>query len=372
MQAYTSKYVFDGTNLHANMVVVTEHNRIKDLIPLSKLETQVDIINCGAGVITPAFIDLQVNGCGGVLFNQNISLNTLETIYKTWLNLGVGWFLPTLITCNFKQIIQALEVVKQWFEQYGATKGVIGIHIEGPFISKIKCGIHDVDYIIEPTMPLLEKIVSYGHFFPIKLTIAPEQFTPEQIEYLVANNIILAIGHTNATAEETTAAIKLGAKTATHLFNAMSGLTARNAGAICAILAENVYAGVIADMLHVDKNNIKLINKIKPQKIYLVSDAVTAVASSLTSFDLCGKTIFVQGDKYVDVNNVLAGANLTLNQAVKNCIESCEISISDTLAMVTSIPAQVLGLEHKMGYIKPGYPATLSYLDLTNYNCKTL
>jgi N-acetylglucosamine-6-phosphate deacetylase len=372
MQAYTSKYIFDGTTIHSEMALITEQNIIRDLVPVSQLKDKTNLINCGDGVITPGFIDLQVNGCGGVLFNQSTSIATLDTIYKTWLEHGVTGFLPTIITCDFKQIIEALEVVKQWFSLYGSNKGVLGIHIEGPFISKIKCGIHDVDYIIKPTQELLEKIVSYAHLFPIKLTIAPEEFTLEQIKYLIDHNIILSIGHSNATAQEANAAINLGVKTATHLFNAMSGLSARNSGVIGAILTSDIYAGIIVDMLHVDKNNINLLNKIKPKQMYLVSDAVTAVSSSLTSFDLCGKTIYVKGKQYVDANDILAGANLTLSQALENCVKLCGIDLVNALAMVTSIPAKVIGQEHKVGYIKPGYLAQLSYLNLNNYNCKTL
>src|SRR5579863_4098917 len=235
-KSYTAKYIFDGSNLLQDTVVLVKDGIISDILPLNKLADKNLVKDYGDCIITAGFIDLQLNGCGGVLFNDDISHNTLEVMYQTCLKYGTTSFLPTLITCDFKDVVKALETVKSWFALHRSKRGVIGLHLEGPFISTIKKGIHPEQFIIPPTDELLAQIVAYQKDFPIKMTIAPEVFTLEQIKFLIDNKIIVSLGHSNASCAEAEAAIKLGAKTSTHIFNAMSGLTARNPGLIAAIL----------------------------------------------------------------------------------------------------------------------------------------
>lgn len=371
-QAYTAKYIFDGTNLLQDTAVVVKDGTISDITPLNKLANKNLIKDYGDCIITSGFIDLQLNGCGGVLFNDDISSNTLETMYQTCLRYGTTSFLPTLITCDFKDVIKSLETLKIWFDLHGSKRGVIGLHLEGPFISTIKKGIHPEQFIITPTDELLIQIVAYQKFFPIKMTIAPEVFTLAQIQFLVDNNIIVSLGHSNASYSEAETAIKLGAKTSTHIFNAMSGLTARNPGLIAAILNSNIYTGVIADMLHVDKANIQLLNKIKSKRAYLVTDAVTSMGTDMVEFEFAGKTIYVKNGMCFDENNTIAGANLTMPQAVANCINACGIDITRALNMASSIPAQVMGYGDSLGKIHPGYIANLITFNPENNSCQLI
>ena len=368
MEAFTSRYIFDGNVLHEYSAVIVDKHLITDLVPLSDIPFDMKITNLGDGVIAPGFIDLQLNGCGGVLFNNDISQNTLEVMYQTWLKFGTTGFLPTLITSGeFGNIIAALEVVKDWFSKFGNCRGVLGIHLEGPFISKVRHGIHNEEFIIPPTIALLERIVCYRQFFPIKMTIAVENFTKEQIKFLIDNKIILSIGHSDANYTQAEEVIKLGASTATHVFNAMSGLSGRNPGVIGAILNNDVYAGVIADMFHVDRANIRLLDKFKRGWIYLVSDAVTPAGTHLDQFDLLGKTLYLKDGRCIDKDGVLGGAYLTMSGAVKNCVDQCGLGLATALAMASLIPAKVMELDNILGKIKNGYRADLIYLGLNDF-----
>ena len=370
MKAFAAKYIFNGKKLLEDHVVVIENGLVKDVTDKSSFLGIVKYI--GDGVITPGFIDLQLNGCGGVLFNEQISTDTLEIMRNTWLKFGTTAFLPTLITSDFKDVISALNVTKEWFDKFGNSNGVLGIHLEGPFISEIKSGIHPKNFIIKPTNELLEQIVSYRKYFLIKMTIAVEKFSLEQIEYLIDNGIILSIGHSNADYKTAETAIKVGVTTSTHMFNAMSGLTGRKPGVIGAILNTDIYVGVIVDMLHVDAANIRLLQKVKDGRAYLVTDAVTPAGTDITEFEFAGKLLYVKNGKCVDQDGVLGGACLTMNQGVQNCLEECGLTLEESLAMATTIPAQVVGMDKFIGKIKKGYRADLVYMDLESFECEVL
>lgn len=375
MQAFTSKYLFDGNVIFKDKTVVVEDGVIVAITtaPYELTSGKVEPAGhtyCGHGILTPGFIDLQLNGCGGVSFNADISESTLETMYQTCRKFGTTGFLPTLITCEFADVIKALNVIQKWFKKHSNNRGVLGIHLEGPFISRSKCGIHPTKYIIQPTHELLERIVSYSKFFPIKMTIAVEEFTPAQIKFLIDHGIVLAIGHSNASYAVAMESIKLGVKATTHTFNAMSGLTARAPGVIGAALYSDIYTGLIADLVHVDAANIKLLNKTKADKIYLVTDSVTPTGTDMVEFDFADKALYVKDGKCVDANGVLGGANLTMNQAIANCVKHCGIDLEHALKMASQIPARLMGIDKKIGRIEPEYRADLVYMDMKTFKCE--
>ncbi|MCC2625098.1 MAG: nagA [Burkholderiales bacterium] len=371
-KVYTAKYVFSGSDLLENAAVCIQNGIIQDVISLDKLANKNVIQDYGDCIITPGFIDLQLNGCGGVLFNDDINHNALEIMHQTSLKYGTTNFLPTLTTCEFKNVIKALETIKSWFEKYGANRGVLGLHLEGPFISVTKKGIHPERFIISPTDELLSQITAYQKYFPIKMTIAPEVFTDKQIKFLIDNNIIVSLGHSNASYMEARNAISLGAQTSTHIFNAMSGLTARSPGIIAAILNSNIYTGVITDLRHVDQANIQLLSKLKPEHTYLVTDAVTSMGTDMTEFKFAGNTIYVKNDMCVDENGTLAGANLTMPQAVGNCIDNCQLDIIQVLNMASQIPAKVMGYDNRLGKIKHGFVANLTTFNPKDHTCQII
>ena len=381
----TARYIFDGEIIYENMAIIIKQGIISRLIKkqdlANLLQNEVDAsviirdcaVDYGDCIIAPGFIDLQQNGCGGVLFNDDICHDTLMTMHKTNLRYGTCGFLPTLITTKYADMIKALETVKAWVAQYGFAMGVRGIHLEGPFLSKEKPGIHPLKFIRKPNDLMLAKIASYTKYFPVKMTIAVENFTQKQMEFLANNGVILSLGHTNASYEIARNAINSGyVKSATHLFNAMSGLTGRAPGVVGAVLNSTCYAGIIADLHHVSAANIELVHKIKPQQMYLVTDAVTPAGTSLKEFDLAGKHLWVKGGRCIDENGVLGGAQLTMNKAVENCVNSCNIQLIDALKMASLIPAEVLGISANEGRLARGYNANLTVINLRNFKCKVI
>lgn len=372
MRVVSAKYVFDGVNLLSDKAVLIDGNTIIDVIDKDKVYDASQIEDFGDSVISAGLIDLQLNGCGGVLFNDSISLETLETMHQTNLRYGTTSYLPTLITSAVADVMQALEVTKQWFKLYGNTRGVIGLHLEGPFLSVEKRGIHPLEFIIKPTDDLLAAIVPYTKFFPIKMTLAPENFTAAQIEYLVKHGVIVSVGHTNATYAQAEDAFNHGATTVTHMFNAMSGMTGRNPGVIGAVLANAPYLGLIVDLLHVDKANVRLLAQLKPTTTYLVTDAVTPTGTDMTEFDFAGKHLYVREGRCVDDTGTLGGAYLTMNEAVEKCVKECELSLEQTLTMATLTPARLMRVDQQIGKIMAGYRADLIALNLKDYSCKII
>ena len=369
MRVVSAKYVFDGVSLLSDKAVLIDGNTIIDVVDKNKVYDASQIEDFGDSVISAGLIDLQLNGCGGVLFNDSITLETLETMHQTNLRYGTTSYLPTLITSAVADVMQALEVTKQWFKLYGNTRGVVGLHLEGPFLSVEKRGIHPLEFIIKPTDDLLAAIVPYTKFFPIKMTLAPENFTTAQIEYLVKHGVIVSVGHTNATYAQAEAAFNHGAATVTHMFNAMSGMTGRNPGVIAAVLANAPYLGLIVDLLHVDKANVRLLSQLKPTTTYLVTDAVTPTGTDMTEFDFAGKHLYVREGRCVDDAGTLGGAYLTMNEAVEKCVNECELSLEQTLTMATLTPARLMGLDQQLGKIAVGYRADLIALNLKDYSC---
>jgi N-acetylglucosamine-6-phosphate deacetylase len=372
MRVITAKAVFDGVNLLSNKAVLIADGVIIDLIDKDKVYDATQIEDFGNSVISAGLIDLQLNGNGGVLFNDSISFASLETMHQTNLRFGTTSYLPTLITSDLNDVRAALEVTKEWFKQYGNTRGVIGLHLEGPFLSKEKRGIHPLEFVTLPTDAMLIEIASYTKYFPIKLTLAPENFKPEQISYLVKHGVIVSVGHTNASFAQAQMAFDNGATTVTHMFNAMSGLTGRNPGVIGAVLANSSYLGLIVDLLHVDKANVQLMAKLKPTTMYLVTDAVTPTGTDMTEFDFAGKHLYVRDGRCVDDAGTLGGAYLTMNEAVRNCVNECGVSLEQTLMMATLTPAKLMGLEQEIGKVAKGYRAELIALNLDDYSCKLI
>ena len=372
MRVITAKAVFDGVNLVINKAVLIADGVIIDLIDKDKVYDATQIEDFGNSVISAGLIDLQLNGNGGVLFNDSISFASLETMHQTNLRFGTTSYLPTLITSDLNDVRAALEVTKEWFKQYGNTRGVIGLHLEGPFLSKEKRGIHPLEFVTLPTDAMLIEIASYTKYFPIKLTLAPENFKPEQISYLVKHGVIVSVGHTNASFAQAQMAFDNGATTVTHMFNAMSGLTGRNPGVIGAVLANSSYLGLIVDLLHVDKANVQLMAKLKPTTMYLVTDAVTPTGTDMTEFDFAGKHLYVRDGRCVDDAGTLGGAYLTMNEALRNCVNECGVSLEQTLMMATLTPAKLMGLEQEIGKVAKGYRAELIALNLDDYSCKLI
>jgi N-acetylglucosamine-6-phosphate deacetylase len=301
-------------------------------------------------------VDVQVNGGGGVLFNNQPNLDTLITMSRAHQQFGSTAILPTLITDDFETMQLAANAVASAIAQN--VKGIIGIHFEGPHLSQPKKGIHPSQHIrqISPEEMALFKRTDLGL---VCVTLAPENVSVEVIEELVQANVKICLGHSNASADQTFAALKAGAQGFTHLFNAMSPLQSREAGMVgAALLDASSYCGLIVDHEHVDMTSCQLAIKCKtPERIMLVTDAMSHVGSEQIELQFAGMQINRQGNKLTIEGGRLAGSALDMASAVRNCILDLHCTIEDAIKMASTTPATFLGLQQHKGYLAPGFAA---------------
>ncbi|MGV3278991.1 N-acetylglucosamine-6-phosphate deacetylase [Rickettsiales bacterium LUAb2] len=364
MYAIINGKILNGHKLLENDAIVIKDNLIAAIVNTNQIPEEIPQIDVNNSYISSGFIDLQLNGCGGVLFNDDISLNTINIMHKTNLQFGCTSFLPTLISASYDDIAKALEVCSE--ANKIMPNNVLGIHIEGPFISLIKKGIHNPKYLRAITEADVELISNYAKKLPIMLTLAPEVNNIEYIKKLIHAGVIVSLGHTNASYNEAMEMIDLGVYHATHLYNAMSGFTPREPNVAGAILNNSIYTGIIVDGFHVDYRSIAIAKKLKQEYLYIVTDAVTPAGTKLTKFNLIEQEIFVENGKCVNKDGVLAGANITMISSVKNVSELVGLGVLEAVRMATLYPAKVMKNNH-LGLIKEGMIANLAIFD-NNYN----
>lgn len=312
-------------------------------------------------LLAPGFNDLQVNGGGGVLFNGDPSADAIAAIGRAHRRFGTTGFLPTLISDDLDVIARAIEATRQAIE--AGVPGVLGIHIEGPFISAARKGAHDSKKfrtIDEQAFRLLTSLKS-GRTL---VTLAPEKTTPAMIRRLVKAGIVVSAGHTDATYEEIRAALDAGLTGFTHMFNAMSPLMSRAPGAVGAALEDQQsWCGLIVDGRHVDPAALRIALKCKPyDRFMLVTDAMPTVGAARKSFQLQGRTIKVKDGVCVAPDGALAGSDLDMARAVRNAIAMLGLPLEDAAAMAALHPARFLGL-NDLGAIATGQWANLVQLD---------
>lgn len=364
MYALINGKIFTGDKFIYNHAVIIDKTMIIDILPLDNVDSNYQSIekkDVDQAIICPGFIDLQLNGCGGVLFNDDTSANTLKTMHETNLKFGTTSFLPTLITTTDEQIKQAVQVVKEYHKKNKFS--IIGIHIEGPYISKIKKGIHNPHYIKEIPNTMVEFLCNEVKNVPIKITMAPEENSSYKIKQLTDAGVIVSIGHTNGTYEQIKEAITNGATLATHLFNAMSAFEGRSTGAVGAILnSPNIYSGIIADGYHVNFSSLELVKKIKKDKLYIVTDAVTPMGTNMNHFRFADQYIFVKDGKCTNESGTLAGANIDMLSSIKNVVQYTDISLSEALRMASLYPAYAIGFKNILGRIAKNWIANIAII----------
>ena len=321
-----------------------------------------EVIDVQGGYLLPGFIDTQVNGGGGVLFNDETTAEGIAAIGAAHRKYGTTAFLPTLISDELSVIDAAMRATEAAIAK--GVPGVLGIHIEGPFISKQRKGIHNPEMFrtLDDESKALLKSLKRGKTL---VTLAPENCTPEDIAELAAAGVILAAGHTNATYETTVAALKAGLTGFTHLFNAMSPLTHRAPGVVGAALEDQTsYSGLIADGHHVDWAALRIALRTRPiDRFMLVTDAMPTVGSKTKTFTLNGQAIHVENGVCVGPDGTLAGSDLDMATAVRYCVEYAKASLGDAALMAAHAPAAFLGLETDRGSLVAGQRADIVWLD---------
>ena len=321
--------------------------------------TRVDL---DGGFLLPGFVDTQVNGGGGLLFNDAPTLETIATIGAAHRRYGTTGFLPTLISDDLQTVAQAIDAVDQAIE--AGVPGVLGIHIEGPFLSERRKGVHDASKFRTLDEAALKLLTSARRGRTL-VTLAPETTTPELIGRLAAAGVTVAAGHTNATYERLIEALGAGVTGFTHLFNAMSPLASREPGAVGAALDhQDSWCGVIIDGRHIHPAALRIAFRAKRHdRFMLVTDAMPSVGMIDKSFTIQGRPIRVVDGVCVDENGTLAGSDLDMASAVRNAVELTGLDLADAAAMASTNPAAFLGLGDELGRIAPGYRADLTLLD---------
>jgi len=361
MFAIVNGRVFDGENFLDNKAVLIEGNKIVDIVDEPLLDSEIEKIDAEGNYITPGFIDLQLNGCGGVLFNDDISRRTLEVMNETNIKYGCTSFLPTLITSTDENIRRSLKLVDSIEDP--EEVGVLGLHLEGPYISVEKRGVHREDLVRVLDNSVVSEIAEYGGDITKILTLAPENARPEHIRKLAESGINVALGHTNATYNEIEEKREFGITLATHLYNAMSPMGHREPGAVGAVLNGNYHAGIIVDGLHVAYPAVEIAKKIMGERLYLVTDAVAPAGTDMESFIFEGKKVFHRDGKCFDENGTLGGAALTMIEGVKNLVNHVNLPLEEAVRMATIYPAKAIGVGDRYGLIKKGYIADLAIID---------
>ena len=342
--------------------VVVDGSVIAGVMDVPQLPAATDRHDLQGGLLVPGFIDTQVNGGGGTLFNDSPTVEAIRTIGQAHRQFGTTGFLPTLISDDLHVIQAGIDAVDAAIAE--GVPGVLGIHVEGPFLNEQRKGIHDAEKIRELDEEGLAVLTSAKSGRTL-VTVAPECTTPDMIRRLVEAGVIVSAGHTDATYAKMKTAIGAGVTGVTHLFNAMSQLTSREPGVVGAGLeSDAVWCGIIVDGHHVDPATLRLALRCKPHdKLMLVTDAMPSVGTDVESFVLQGKRIGVKDGAVRDEDGRLAGSHLDMASAVRNAASTLDLPLETAVRMASVFPAEFLGLEHERGAIAPGYFADLVLLD---------
>ncbi len=364
LEALVGADIHDGHALHRGMALLLDDGVHAGIVAPRDLPRGCAVRRLNGGTLTPGFVDLQVNGGGGAMFNDDQSVATLEVIARAHASVGTRAFLPTLITDTPERSRAAIEAVAAAIAR--GVPGVVGIHLEGPHLSLTRKGAHDPALIRPMTDADLAMIVEAAARLPhVMATIAPENVTRAQAAALARAGVVVSLGHTDAPFEVCADYARHGASCVTHLFNAMSQLTGRAPGLVGAALDEGALsAGLIADGVHVHPAAIgaALRAKTGPGRIFLVTDAMATVGSDITRFTLNGRTIHRRDGRLTLSDGTLAGADLDLPTAIRVLAEQAGVALETAIAMATSGPAAVLGAEG-LGRLVPGAPADPVHLD---------
>ncbi|MGR5282267.1 N-acetylglucosamine-6-phosphate deacetylase [Photobacterium damselae] len=364
MYAITNINVFDGVEIHHNQIIIIENDTIKKVISNDEtMDMQLPNVQIdGKGYLaTAGFIDLQLNGCGGVLLNTDPSLKTLDIMNKTNLKTGTTQFLPTFITSDQQAMENIVSIVGELDQP--ETHGVLGLHLEGPFISIEKKGAHRQEFIRELDLPTARFFAQNADKIRV-LTVAPENTSQEAIDIVRNAGITVSLGHTNATYAQVCE--KNGLEMATHLYNAMTPLGSREPGVVGYIFDKKPHAGIIVDGIHADYPSVRIAHQLMGEKLFMVTDAVTPAGTDMTEYDMAGVKAYVTNGKCHYEDGTIAGAAITMIEGVRNLIQHVGLSREEALRMASLYPAKAIKIDDSYGKIAEGYKANIVLLNDNN------
>lgn len=354
--------IFDGHGWHVEAAVLIREGRIVGLESWSGVPSGWPQTRLASGAfLTPGFIDLQVNGGDGVLLNDTPTADAMRAIARAHRRYGTTACLPTLITDTRAQLRTAISTARSAV----GNDGVLGLHLEGPYISTQRPGVHPPDRIAQADADALDELCELGAAGRSLVTLAPECVPAGFIRRLVSSGVRVLIGHSEASADVALQAVADGVTGVTHLFNAMPPFTARAPGIIGAALAEpRLTASLIVDGIHVDPISVRAAFAAKgSDRIALVTDAMPTVGTSLNRFELGGRTITLVDGRLTTEEGTLAGSHLDMASAVRNAVTLAQIPLEDALRAASLTPAQFLGLDNERGSLRPGVRGDFVALD---------
>jgi N-acetylglucosamine-6-phosphate deacetylase len=359
MRIFTGARVFDGERFLEDSALIVEDGRVRGIVPHAD-RPNGETVDLGGGVLAPGLVDWQVNGGGGALFNQTPDVETIRQIIVSHRACGTSALLPTVITDAPEILSAALAAAR---EAQATIPGALGVHVEGPFIDPRRKGAHPAEWI-RPLREADAAALIGARAGVMVVTLAPVSASNEAIARLARAGIIVSVGHAEATCEEALAAFGAGARSVTHLYNAMSQLEHRAPGLVGAALADpRITCGFIADGFHVHETAGRVALRTKGAgRIALVSDAMPSAAGGPRQYELHGRRVTQSGLKLTLEDGTLAGAAITMLDAVRYCVARLGASPGEALRMATLTPAQLLRIEASHGSLRPGARADLVHL----------
>lgn len=361
MYALVNCKIYTGNEVLKNSALIIEGERINSIVEPNEIPADAKQIDLHGKILAPGFIDLQLNGCGGVFFNDDISINTLQRMSDAIISTGCTSFLPTLVSAPEKDMLKSMEIVREYRKNSPDT--VLGLHLEGPYLSHKRKGIHDPEMIKKPDDKILYRIVELGPEVTRICTMAPEIISPEQVQLLKNAGIRVSAGHSAASCTRARKMFRAGISMATHLFNGMEPLQGREPSLVGAVCLEKPWTGIIVDGIHVSWDNVELAKNIVGKKLFCITDATSAVVSDQTEFVLGNQIVYVKNGKCAAADGTIGGSMLTMDKAVYNCVHHVGIELDEALRMTSLYPAQAIGIDNEFGRIAKGYKADLVALD---------
>lgn len=351
--AYIAKQIFTGEQWLQHHAAIVADGIITDVVSSAAIGLVDEVVDLNNSTLAPAFIDLQIYGAYEKLFAVYPTTESLHLLNEYSNKGGAAFCMPTVATNRYEVIFNCIDAIKLYWQQGG--RGILGLHVEGPWINKARKGAHIEELIHSPALQEVETLLFYGKDVIKIITLAPEVCSKEVIELIVAAGIKIFAGHSNATYQEALHSFDNGIGAVTHLYNAMSPLQHRNPGLVgAAFNHQQIMASIIADGHHVDYAAVSIAKKIMQHRLFVITDAVTTTTEGHYQHQ-------PDGDKYTTAD-ILSGSALTMYKALQNLVNHVGIKTSEAIRMCSLYPAQVMQLDDKLGRIAPGYQAKMVVL----------
>ena len=350
---YKASRIFTGDRWLNDHAVVVSDSVIEEIVPVTSLGNKTITNDFPDNFIVPAFIDFQIYGAMGKLLSAYPEPDSLAKLAEHNRQSGTANCLPTVATNDLEVFYKSIDAIREYWEAGG--KGILGLHVEGPWINPVKRGAHLEKFIHSPTIEEVKELLDYGKGVIKVITLAPEVCSKEVIQLILSAGVTVSAGHSNATYAEAMEAFDNGIPAVTHLYNAMSPLQHRAPGLVGAAMNGNVMASIVPDGFHVDFAAIRIAKALMKERLFVITDAVTET-------DTGPYQHYLAGDKYESAG-ILSGSALTMQKALSNLVQHVGVPLDEALRMCSLYPAKAMGLQGELGMLAPGYRADMTLLN---------